>query len=83
MTYDGNDREQIDVDTELVRKACTELLLHFDAVQIFANRHEPDETLSVTHYGKGNFYARYGQVVKWIKRDDMRDLTEDKPEDFD
>jgi hypothetical protein len=41
---------------------------HFDAVHIFATRHESGEeggTIKVQK-GVGNWYARYGQIVEFL-----------------
>ena len=40
-------------------------------MQIFVTRSEPqlDGTVRVS-YGAGNWFARYGQVIAWKKRED-------------
>jgi hypothetical protein len=65
-------------EEEVVRKCLEALGKHFDNIQIFANKlivsgEETDEEgnkiseLSVAYNdGKGNLYARYGQVKQWI-----------------
>jgi hypothetical protein len=62
-------------DVERVKAACRVLGEHFDCVQIFASRHEDkyesDGTVNVA-YGDGNWFARYGQVVEWMIRQDER-----------
>lgn len=43
---------------------------HFENVQIFCNKEgmdQDDETGSVSK-GRGNWFARYGQVVEWTVR---------------
>jgi hypothetical protein len=42
---------------------------HFDTVQIFCTVKEEDQTLSVFD-GSGNWYARYGQIVSWLKTEE-------------
>jgi hypothetical protein len=52
-----------------IKNAVEQLGEHFDAVQVFATRHEhgiEDGTLSF-RYGSGNFYARIGQVSEWLE----------------
>ena len=61
-----------DNDLKLLKDAAQALGEHFDAVQIFASRHEAeveDGTVTV-HDGVGNWHARIGQVRDWIIRQD-------------
>lgn len=64
-----------DQDMERVQNAINQLSEHFDAVQIFASRHEAeieDGTISL-NLGSGNWFARYGQVRNWIIKQEERD----------
>ncbi len=58
----GNDDESVD-------KALQQLMLHFDAVQIFATRHETarggQRTIGISR-GKGNYFSRMGMVEHWM-----------------
>lgn len=59
-------------DLQLVQKHVAELGEHFDAVQIFAIRHEPElenGTVSVA-CGAGSWFTRYGKVAEWMIRQD-------------
>lgn len=59
-------------DIERIQAALDILSEHYDAVHIFASRHEPeveDGTVSVNK-GVGNWYARNGQVREWILKQD-------------
>lgn len=49
----------------------SQLMEHFDAVQIFVSRYdgETGNTGSI-HRGKGNWYARVGQVGEWLSEAD-------------
>ena len=63
---------QSENDIERVRRAVESLGEHFDTVQIFTTRHNPDGddesgTINV-QWGSGNIDARYGQIAKWILR---------------
>lgn len=61
MSDKENDLERVDAAINLLSE-------HFDAVQIFASRHEPeteDGTVSVEK-GSGNWFTRYGQVSDWM-----------------
>ncbi len=53
-------------DQELVAKAISDLMIHFDAVQIFATRVEGGITTGCSN-GAGNFYARLGIVGTWME----------------
>lgn len=73
--------QQADADFEMVKKAAEALGEHFDGVQIFATRYEPDGTVTV-NYGQGNYYARYGHVKGWCTREDetFRDAARNRSE---
>jgi hypothetical protein len=61
-----------DEDMKRLRQHVDALADHFDAVQIFASRHEAGEqdgTVNI-HWGAGNYFARYGQVMEWCIRAD-------------
>jgi hypothetical protein len=54
-------------DTEALERACKMVMCHFDTVQIFASRFKSDGNLTYRgDRGKGNWFARYGQVKEWI-----------------
>jgi hypothetical protein len=62
----------IEADLTKIQDALNVLCEHFDAVHIFASRHEPeteDGTVSVQK-GVGNWYARYGQITEWMVKQD-------------
>ena len=57
---------------EIVKKHCDELTEHFDTVQLFCTMHEDEgdkNTLSFK-FGKGNWFARYGQIREWVVKQD-------------
>lgn len=59
-----------DRDVKLLSDAANQLGEHFDAVHIFASRHEAeteDGTVTVNS-GVGNWHARIGQIKAWIIR---------------
>jgi hypothetical protein len=59
-------------DIQRVSEAVNLLSEHFDTIQIFVTRHEPETengTIRV-HQGIGNWFARYGQVAEWMIRQD-------------
>lgn len=57
----------MDRDKEIIQSHVAQLMEHFDTVQIFCTRHseELEGTVRV-QWGGGNYYARYGQVNKWL-----------------
>lgn len=57
-------------DMKLLDNALKLISEHFDTVQIFATRHEPEvHTGTVNSYkGVGNWYARYGQIKEWVAK---------------
>jgi len=62
---------------EKLKKACEELYPHFDAIEIFAIKHENNEVgTSRFNYGIGNFFARYGLIKLWIKNQELEDNAE-------
>jgi uncharacterized protein YehS (DUF1456 family) len=64
-----------DPDATLLQKHAAALSEHFDSVQIFVTRLEANATRCFVH-GEGNWYARYGQVIDWIKREDEHGYQE-------
>lgn len=61
-----------------IKDVCKELYPNFDSIQIFATKHDGNEygTTQIS-WGLGNFYARYGQIVQWIKTEDLYIKEED------
>lgn len=57
-----------EAQTEAIKHAVRLLIEHFDAVQIFASKHDmaSDETQSVS-FGVGNHFARACQVERWVE----------------
>lgn len=59
---------------EIVIDEClNKLAEHYDCVQIFASRHDVDDNEKKTlgsDRGKGNWFARYGQVKEWVIREE-------------
>lgn len=74
-------------DSERLQKAIDTLGEFYDAVQIFANRHEPEHGGTIfSSRGVGNWYSRYGQVKTWIiseeerTKEDLRRSMEEEEE---
>lgn len=63
--------EQRDKKYELIANQCKFLMNSFDTVMIFATKYEAD-TGNTSHFidGRGNWCARYGQIVTWVKTED-------------
>lgn len=86
---ESRDQEQILRVEQLCKDACTRIQEHVDTIQIFVTFHAEDgqSTKSFTS-GRGNFYARQGQIEEWVrfqheyqkqeaKRQDASDNQED------
>lgn len=67
---------ELEMDKEIVEKAAIELAKHFDSVQIFCTRQPSSAYSSCVNLGKGNFYARYGQVRLWVDEQVLSDKEE-------
>jgi len=66
--------EQSDKDQlhNLVQQKAVELSEHFDSVQVFVTLHRGGEEVTLAlDAGKGNFYARLGQVNEWLRIQDQ------------
>ncbi len=63
-----------DVLSNLIHDKVKELSKYFDSVQIFCTKHENDK-VGTTHFMdcSGNFYARYGQIQLWTKKQTLID----------
>ena len=62
-----------DADIATIDRFLAQLSEHFDAIEIFATRHNPhnNESIAVNH-GIGNWYARHGQVRDYVAREAER-----------
>ena len=49
-----------------LERHCADIGEHFDTVQIFATRFDPEVGTSNASYGSGNWFARRGQVQDWL-----------------
>lgn len=56
------------IDTALVMQHINDLMMRFDSVQVFVTRQESPEIGTVAFSdGRGNWYARYGQITEWVE----------------
>lgn len=72
-----------DEELNRVNECVKSLGEHFDTVQIFVSRHDHGEdkhTLTIS-LGAGNWYARYGQIVTWVKKCDEESRKEVRESD--
>ncbi len=61
---------------ELLKNQANLLAESFTTIQIFASvTNDEGETISY-NWGDGNYNARYGQVIRWIKAEDAKELKE-------
>jgi len=64
-------------DLKIIEQHLCQLGEHFDSVQIFATRHDPEAGGTVNaQMGSGNWFTRYGQVREWIIKEDARARAE-------
>jgi hypothetical protein len=58
-------------EIDRVKKCADDLMEHFDSVMIFATEHDGSaEGTRTICFGRGNMYARIGQVREWLIRQD-------------
>ena len=63
----SDDKDEIqEHDEQFVDGIVQQLRRHFDSVQIFVTRLEPDQSTVAFATGEGNWYAIYGQVQEWL-----------------
>lgn len=71
-----NDSGDIASFAELITKHAAALGRHFDTVQIFCTRHDPDchPSSATQHFsaGTGNYYARFGHMKEWVISEEER-----------
>lgn len=74
MATEGGKDEFTNHDVEQAQAAVDLLKRTFDTVQVFCTRQqhgpEGEETINVT-WGYGNWFARYGQVGRWLLKNDI------------
>lgn len=64
---------------DAVDKALAAVNLHCDTVQIFCTVHTSDEGTVAYQKGRGNWYARFGQVRAWADdQDSGEQIDEDE-----
>lgn len=64
---EAEDDRRIEENGKRLDAAVRDLYEHFDTVQIFATNHE-NETTDTQTRGKGNWFARFGQIKVWVTR---------------
>lgn len=63
-------------DNDFLDKAVSELMTHFDTVQIFATRSEGQKNTVRAVNGAGNWFARFGQIALWVRSETHIDIKE-------
>lgn len=73
--------DTLDADLKRVQEAVNLLGEHFETIQIFVTKDSDDNDGTVRiNLGKGNWYARYGQVCYWLemqKQEARNEASED------
>lgn len=72
----ASDHEEIDEGLKILKAHAVAMSEHFDSVQIIATKLMPDGSTRMRPYGEGNWYARYGSVRDWLKREEYRSMRE-------
>lgn len=73
-----------DEDMAVVKRACDTLMEHFDNVQIFVTRMDPEQGGAVNiNFGKGNVFARVGHVQAWLEKERGRNMEAGRQEYLD
>jgi hypothetical protein len=69
MNEDARIRQE-KADMDRIEVAARHLGEHYDSVQIFAHRHDPQEMGGTVFCdaGVGSFFSRYGQVKCWTRK---------------
>lgn len=70
-------------DLSIIDKHLDELAEHFDSVQIFVTRYEPNQegsTINI-HKGIGNWFTRFGFVKSWVIRCEETERVNVRKED--
>lgn len=74
-------------DWKRLEEAVDALQEHFEAVHVFATRHETETEASDGEsgalafcLGRGNYYARYGLIREWMLRQDERSRMKETEE---
>ena len=68
-----------DKDLAILKRHAEQIMEHFDNVTIFVTRKADDGEGTVNaSWGRGNWYARYGQVREWVTKEEavMRQSVE-------
>lgn len=69
---------------EIVERHVSDLMEHFDSVQIFATLPQSDpleSAFSALRCGAGNWYARYGNVCEWVEQQKERARIQEHDDD--
>lgn len=54
--------------TKALIAAVEALSEYFDSIQIFVTKNKSEEMTEAQTYGKGNIYARFGQIDLWVDK---------------
>lgn len=59
-------------DMRQIKEAVGRLAVHWDTVQVFVTRNDPDADGTVNaHWGFGNWFARYGHIRMWLRAEEQ------------
>jgi hypothetical protein len=72
--------EDAQQDMDWIKAACEQLGEHFDTVQIFVTRFDPEDGTTNIDWGSGDWFARYGKVKQWVLKEERRIALGVEPE---
>lgn len=66
-----------------IKVATASLGEHFDTVQIFVTRYDPESGTTNINWGSGDYFARLGKVRHWLLKEERRigvEVEQENPE---
>lgn len=65
--------------TQKVKDFCREMTPYVDSIQVFATKHEGDNTGTTEFsWGAGNYWARMGQIANWVSIEKAMNIEDEK-----
>jgi hypothetical protein len=77
------DEEIRENDIQVLTAALDLLMKHFDTAMVFVARQEKEGETMSSAIGRGNWYARFGQVQSWIDNGGAMHPSDEDPEEED
>jgi hypothetical protein len=74
------DEEIRENDIQVLTGALDLLMKHFDTAMVFVTRQEKEGETMSSAIGRGNWYARFGQVQSWLDNGGAMHLPDEDEE---